>query len=114
MTLPLPPFELPYYAAIFAFTLSTDDNGYDERAGELVKLVQAQNGFLGFEAVQGPDRFGILVSYWRNEEDVAAWHEQADHADAQSEGRKRWYEGVTVHVAKVERAYGFTQPGTHD
>ncbi len=46
-------------------------------------------------------------SYWRDEESIAAWRNQADHSRTQTDGRARWYESFAVHVAKVERSYDF-------
>jgi len=114
MTLPLPaaPFKPPYAACIFVYTRTTGDNGYAERAGEMAKLAANQPGFLGVDSVIDADGYGILVSYWRDEQSITAWREHAAHAAARVAGRDRWYEAVTVHVATVERAYGFTRPGT--
>jgi heme-degrading monooxygenase HmoA len=61
------------------------------------------------DSVRGADGRGITVSYWRDEESITAWRAQADHARTRAEGRARWYESVTVHVARVERSYGFTR-----
>jgi heme-degrading monooxygenase HmoA len=52
-----------------------------------------------------------LVSYWRDEQAIAAWREHAAHAATRAEGRNHpWYEAFTVHIAKVERSYSFTRP----
>lgn len=114
MTLPLPaaPFERPYYAAVFVYTRTAGDDGYAERAEEMAKLVASQPGFLGVDSAYGSDRFGVLVSYWRDEPSIAAWHDLARHVTTQADGRARWYEAYTVHVARVERAYGWTRPVT--
>lgn len=116
MTLPLPatPFERPYYAAVFVYTRTAGDDGYAERAEEMAKLVADQPGFLGVDSAFGTDRFGVLVSYWRDEPSIAAWHDLARHAATQADGRDHWYNAYTVHVARVERAYRWTRPVTRD
>jgi heme-degrading monooxygenase HmoA len=116
MSLPLPaaPFELPYYTAVFVYSRTAGANGYTERAEEMAKLVASQPGFLGLDSAYGDDRFGALVSYWRDEPSIAAWHDLARHAVTQADGRDRWYQAYTVHVARVERAYGWTRPLPRD
>jgi heme-degrading monooxygenase HmoA len=51
------------------------------------------------------------VSYWRDEESVRAWRRHAAHVPIQRAGRERWYERFAVHVARVERSYGFARAG---
>lgn len=79
MTLPLPAplFKPPYAACIFVYTRTTGDNGYAERAEEMAKLAANQPGFLGVDSVIDADRYGILVSYWRDEQSITAWREHA-------------------------------------
>ena len=79
----------------------------------MVKLAKAQPGFLGLDGARDADGFGILVSYWRDEQSITSWREHAAHATTRADGRNRpWYEAFTVHIAKVERAYTFTRPTT--
>jgi heme-degrading monooxygenase HmoA len=114
MTLPVPAaFEPPYHACIFVDTRTHADHDLAARAEEMVKLAEAQPGFLGLDSVRDADGLGILVSYWRDEPSVTAWREHATHATTRTDGRARpWYEALTVRVAKVERAYRFTRPIT--
>ena len=94
MTLPLPtaPFDPPYHACIFVDTRTPGDNGFAARAVEMVKLAKAQPGFLGLDGVRGDDGLGILVSYWRDEQSIAAWRE---------------HDPITVYRARLLRL-GFT------
>lgn len=94
----------PYYAVIFTSVHGNDD-GYDETAARMFELAAAQPGYLGVETAPG-----ITVSYWRDEEAIAAWKRDAEHAEARAQGRARWYDHFEVHVARVERAYGFERP----
>ena len=100
--------EPPYYAVVFASTRTPGDNGYEETAERMAELGAKQPGFLGIDTARGPDGFGITVSYWRDEESIAAWRRDAEHTLARKRGHDTWYESVAVHVAKVERRYGFT------
>lgn len=75
-------------------------------AERMVELAAKQPGFLGVESVRGADGFGITVSYWSNEEAIAAWKAHAEHTPAQEAGKRVWYSDYQLRVAKVEREYG--------
>ena len=105
--------EPPYYAVIFTTCRRVEpDDGYDETAAQMESMARRQPGFLGFEAAR--DGIGIAVSYWRDEESIAAWKRNSDHAFAQWEGRTRWYDRFELRVARVERAYGFRRDAPPD
>ncbi len=100
--------EPPYYAVVFANRRTpVDDAGYGAMADRMAELAAEQPGYLGIDTVRGPDGFGITVSYWRTEDDIRAWHHNAEHRVAQAQGRARWYANFQLHICKVERAYGF-------
>jgi heme-degrading monooxygenase HmoA len=110
---PATSLEPPYHACVFVDTRAPGDDGLAARAEEMVKLAEAQPGFLGLDSVRDADGLAILVSYWRDEPSVTAWREHAAHAATRTDGPDRhWYEAFTVHIAKVERAYRFTPPIT--
>ena len=69
------------------------------------ELAQDTPGFLGMESAG--DTFEITVSYWKDEESIKIWKQNATHQVAQELGKSKWYEAYQVRVAKVERAYGF-------
>ncbi len=97
----------PYYAVIFSSRRSAgDDAGYAAAAQRMVELATQQPGFLGVEATRGGDGFGITVSYWQDEDSIAAWKRQAEHAATRAYGREHWYDHYELRVARVERAYG--------
>ncbi|MCC3761944.1 antibiotic biosynthesis monooxygenase [Glycomyces sp. TRM65418] len=95
---------------MFTSSRTTGDNGYGERAEQMLELARDQPGFLGVDSARGADGLGITVSYWKDEASIAAWRDHAEHALTRSEGRERWYTSFAVHVAKVERSYGFARP----
>ena len=45
-------------------------------------------------------------------EAIAAWRANAEHLVAQKLGREVWYERFSLKVARVERAYDFSNEGT--
>ena len=101
----------PYYAVIFTNQRTEGDEGYADTAERMVALARLQPGFLGVESVRSADGAGITVSYWSSEEAIAAWRQHAEHSQAREQGRRRWYAGFQLRVAKVERAYGMAPQG---
>jgi heme-degrading monooxygenase HmoA len=103
-----PAAEPPCVAVIFSSVQTADTAGYDEAAEQMDRLAAEQPGYLGIESVRDPATgAGITVSYWRTEEDAAAWKRVAEHAAVQRTGRERWYQRYRVAVATVTRSYGF-------
>lgn len=96
----------PYYAVIFSSQRTAGDQGYAQMAARMVELAAQQPGFLGAESARDADGFGITVSYWRSEADIAAWRRHAEHRLAQEQGRSHWYGHYELRVARVERAWG--------
>lgn len=103
----------PYYAVIFGSQRTdADADGYAAAAARMVELAEQQPGYLGAISTRGPDGYGITVSWWRSEADIARWKADAEHTAAREAGRANWYRDYTLQVAKVERAYEWSQP--HD
>ena len=97
----------PYYAVIFTSQRTEGDKGYGRMAERMEELAAGQPGYLGLESARTPEGFGLTVSYWASAEDIVRWKAHVEHQRAQEAGRKSWYRGYTVRIAKVERAYGF-------
>ena len=93
----------PYYAVIFSSQRTDGDAGYGEMADRMVELASRQPGFLGVETTRGADGFGITVSYWRSEADIAAWKADAEHRVAQRMGHQQWYTQFELRIAQVVR-----------
>jgi heme-degrading monooxygenase HmoA len=101
----------PYVAVIFSSQRMPDDGAdYAAMADRMVEMAKTMPGYLGVESVRGSDGFGITVSYWKDEESVRHWQQNAEHLEAQRLGREKWYERFETRVCKVERAYGFQKP----
>jgi heme-degrading monooxygenase HmoA len=94
--------EPPYVAVIFSSQRTEGDHGYALMADRMVELAKVQPGFLGVESARDADGFGITVSYWRDEADVAAWKAHAEHAVAQRLGREAWYGAFHLRICRVE------------
>ena len=96
--------EPPYYAVIFSSHQTDDLAGYDETAARMLELAARQPGYLGVESVR--EDLGITISYWRDLESIKQWKAQAEHREAQKNGRQRWYSSYKTRIALVERDYG--------
>lgn len=94
----------PYYAVIFTSIRTEDDQGYHQAARRMLELAEQQPGFLGFESAR--EEIGISVSYWSNIDAIKNWKLNAEHQQAQKQGRNTWYAEFKVRIAKVERDYG--------
>jgi len=109
---PVTPPQPPYYAVVFASTRTSIDGAAYERAAEaMADLASRQPGYLGMDSARGADGLGITVSYWRDEKSIAAWRDHVEHAAARHRGRESWYSCFALHVARVERSYGFPVHG---
>ena len=95
----------PYYAVIFTAQRTEGDNGYAAMAAKMEELALARPGCLGVESTRDEAGLGITVSYWRDEQSIAAWRADAEHLVAQRLGRERWYTHYELRIARVERAY---------
>ena len=79
-------------------------------AQRMEALVQDQPGFVEMVSVRDPiSRMGITVAYFEDEQSVAAWKANVEHAEAQRRGIADFYESYDVTVAQVTRHYAFTK-----
>ena len=95
----------PYYAVLFTAQRTEGDHGYTAMAQRIHEMALASPGCLGAESAYDAGGFGFTLSYWRDEESILNWKQNADHLAAQRLGRERWYQHYEIRVARVERAY---------
>ena len=95
----------PYYAVIFSSQRTEGDNGYAALADRMVELAKQQPGYLGVESARDEQGFGITVSYWDSEANIAVRKCNAEHRIAQETGQANWYAHYETRVANVERGY---------
>lgn len=99
--------EPPYYMVSFASQRTPGDHGHHETGAAMLELARRQPGFLGFESCRDASGFGILNSFWTDEESIRNWKAVAEHTEAQRRGQAEWYTGYQIRIALVQRAYGF-------
>ncbi|TFL05755.1 hypothetical protein BDV98DRAFT_560594 [Pterulicium gracile] len=105
---------IPYYAVIF-YSLRTpaaSSEAYASTAARMVKLAEKQPGFIGIESVSTGET-GMTVSYWETLQSISAWKRNLEHLGTQKRGRREWYAGYHIRIAKVEREYARGMEGRH-
>lgn len=83
----------------------TDD--YFDRAAALKSELEKADGFISverFESVTEPGKF-LSLSFWRDEQAMNDWYDNADHGKAQAEGRGGIFRDYRIRVASVIRDY---------
>lgn len=80
---------------------------YLDIAASLRPMLEDRDGFISIERFQSlVDENKILsLSFWRDEEAVAAWRNEMDHRQAQSKGKSALFESYRIRVAQVVRDY---------
>ncbi|OFA05007.1 antibiotic biosynthesis monooxygenase [Duganella sp. HH101] len=99
-------------AVIFEVIPSTGGRAeYLDRAAQLAPLLEKIDGFISierFESLKSPGKL-LSLSFWRDEDAVRAWREQALHREAQSAGRSGVFDDYRLRVASVIRDYGLME-----
>ena len=85
------------------------DDGYGEMAAEMDAHARTFDGFIGVKSFKAEDGERLTVVWWRDEESLAVWRNDARHRLAQQTGRARWYEYYKMDVAQVVRQKDFTR-----
>jgi heme-degrading monooxygenase HmoA len=98
------------WATIFKTRQSDDTEGYEDMAVRMAALVDGYDGFLGMDSARGDDGVGITVCYWEAIEAIEAWGRDAQHREAQKIGLERWYDHITMRIAKVEQFSEWDRP----
>lgn len=81
---------------------------YLDIAAELRPRLDAIDGFLSierFQSLSAPTKL-LSLSFWRDENAVAAWRGTEAHRLAQSAGRAGIFRDYRLRVASVDRDYG--------
>jgi heme-degrading monooxygenase HmoA len=83
---------------------------YLDIATALRRELEAIDGFISverFESLSEPGKL-LSLSFWRDEEAIAAWRNLAAHRAAQIKGRGGIFADYRLRVAGVVRDYGMT------
>lgn len=83
---------------------------YLDIAAGLRPLLEKIDGFISverFESLTEPDKL-LSLSFWRDEEAVAAWRRIEAHRAAQAKGRAEIFRDYRLRIAGVIRDYGMS------
>ncbi len=83
-------------------------DAYLDHAARLRPALEKMDGFLSierFESLATPGKL-LSLSFWRDEEAVAAWRNHAGHRLAQAAGRGGIFADYRLRVVSVIRDYG--------
>jgi heme-degrading monooxygenase HmoA len=83
-------------------------SAYLDYAARLKPELEKMDGFLSverFESLTTPGKL-LSLSFWRDEDAVAAWRNHAEHRVAQAAGRKGLFADYRLRVVGVIRDYG--------
>jgi heme-degrading monooxygenase HmoA len=82
--------------------------GYLELAARLRPMLEEIDGFISverFESLTNPGKM-LSLSFFRDEEAVAAWRNTSAHRATQAKGRAAIFSGYRLRIASVIRDYG--------
>lgn len=95
-------------AVIFEVEFNDGKTGdYFDLVGRLRPELEKIDGFISverFESVATPGRF-VSISFWRDEEAVAAWRAHEGHQLAQNKGKSEIIKAYRIRVGAVVRDY---------
>jgi heme-degrading monooxygenase HmoA len=82
-------------------------------AASLRTDLEAIDGFMSverFQSLTDPKKL-LSLSFWRDEEAVKTWRNQAHHRAGQAQGRGGIFADYRLRIASVVRDYGMTERG---
>ena len=84
---------------------------YLDIAAKLKPELEQIDGFISIERFQSltDDSKILSLSFWRDEEAVAAWRRLEPHRAAQARGRDSVFRDYRLRIASVVRDYGMTE-----
>jgi heme-degrading monooxygenase HmoA len=84
---------------------------YLDLAAELKPLLEAIDGFISIERFESLTERGkiLSLSFFRDEEAVAAWRNMPEHRRTQAKGRATIFDNYRLRIAGVIRDYGLNE-----
>lgn len=81
---------------------------YLDIAKEMRPLLDEVDGFISVERFESLTQTGkiLSLSFWRDEEAIAAWRNLHAHRGAQARGRQELFQDYRLRIAGVIRDYG--------
>jgi heme-degrading monooxygenase HmoA len=84
---------------------------YLDLAAELRPILETIDGFISIERFESLTEQGkiLSLSFFRDEEAVAAWRNVPQHRKTQSKGRAKIFQNYRLRIAGVIRDYGMNE-----
>jgi heme-degrading monooxygenase HmoA len=84
---------------------------YLDLAAELRPVLETIDGFISIERFESLTEKGkiLSLSFFRDEEAVAAWRNMPGHRRTQAKGRARIFDNYRLRIAGVIRDYGMNE-----
>ncbi len=84
---------------------------YLDLAAELRPILETIDGFISVERFESLTEKGkiLSLSFFRDEEAVAAWRNVAEHRRTQGKGRAKIFRDYHLRIASVIRDYGMNE-----
>jgi heme-degrading monooxygenase HmoA len=95
------------FVILFRSKLTSNTDGYEELADEMVRLGKEMPGFIDFKSFKAEDGERLSVAWWRDAETLRAWRTHPRHRFAQEAGREKFYEYYNIDVAEIVRSNHF-------
>jgi heme-degrading monooxygenase HmoA len=92
------------FAVIFRATIASLDDEYHQTAARMRTLAMEKYDCVDFVSLMEGEQ-ELSISYWRNEEQMTRWKNDAEHLKAQEMGQNRWYRSYHVQVVRLIREY---------
>lgn len=92
---------------LFRSKLTSNTDGYEELAEEMLQLGREMPGFIEFKSFKAEDGERLSVAWWQDRETLAAWRTHPRHLFAQQSGKDRFYEYYKIDVAEIVRSNCF-------
>jgi heme-degrading monooxygenase HmoA len=82
---------------------------YADLDAELAESVKSKLGFIEAKGFTAADGERLTVIWWQDRETLRLWREDLRHREAQTAGRKKWYQYYKMEVAEVFRQSQFNR-----
>lgn len=82
---------------------------YAEELERIWQIAKEQPGFISVKKFHGDDGEAISVQEWESPEDLQAWRDHPEHAEARRRGREEFYQDYTIYICDEPRKYEFSR-----
>lgn len=93
------------FVTVFRSRLRDDavDNGYRDRAAEMIERAKQNPGFLEHKSFTADDGERVSIVRFDSQESHEAWARDSEHRAVQQQGRDDFYTEYSITVAEVRR-----------